>query len=162
MEPQLIVDEGYEKGEMCNRDGCVGIIDEREKEGSCSCHISPPCSTCVDDRHYCPVCDWQGVDEQRGYGNYSPEQVASFKKQRDLWDEQRDSFYRKYNGKELADKLEVRHESHTHFSMIKIGVFPPNTETRQSLLIHVEGSWGGKFEMFNAEVGKFKYIAYTD
>lgn len=31
--------EGYEIGETCNRDGCTGIVKERVKEGSCSCHI---------------------------------------------------------------------------------------------------------------------------
>lgn len=50
---------GYTKGEVCNRSGCKGIIDENEHEG-CSCHIHPPCSNCVDDRAYCTGCDWVG------------------------------------------------------------------------------------------------------
>jgi hypothetical protein len=33
------MDEGYSKGETCNRDGCNGIINENYKEGGCSCHI---------------------------------------------------------------------------------------------------------------------------
>ncbi len=55
---------GYEQGESCNRDGCVGIIEEHYRTESCSCHINPPCSSCVESRAYCPVCDWDGKEEQ--------------------------------------------------------------------------------------------------
>lgn len=55
---------GYIKGEICNRNNCQGIIDEHEKEGSCCCHIHPPCSYCVEDNNYCPECGWEGYDEQ--------------------------------------------------------------------------------------------------
>ncbi len=57
--------EGIEKGEVCNRDGCTGIIDEHEKEGGCSCHINPPCWYCVHDATFCPVCGYEGAEEQR-------------------------------------------------------------------------------------------------
>lgn len=49
---------GEEKGETCNRDGCIGIIDANEPEG-CSCHISPPCSSCCHNYEYCPICEWE-------------------------------------------------------------------------------------------------------
>lgn len=49
---------GFVKGEVCNRDGCNGIIDEHEKEGCCSCHINPPCGYCTTDTAYCPDCNW--------------------------------------------------------------------------------------------------------
>jgi hypothetical protein len=54
---------GYEEGDVCGRDGCTGIIEEREVE-NCSCHISPPCAQCVEDRTYCPECGWRGKDEE--------------------------------------------------------------------------------------------------
>lgn len=57
---------GYEKGDICNRNGCIGIIDEYEGEGGCTCHINPPCSYCVDSRAYCPECSWDGREEQLG------------------------------------------------------------------------------------------------
>ena len=55
----MVEKEGTQTGEMCNRDGCTGIIGEYEKEGCCSCHTGhPPCAYCVEDNHYCPVCGW--------------------------------------------------------------------------------------------------------
>lgn len=151
---------GYETGEVCNRDGCIGVIAEHDKERGCSCHINPPCSSCVDDRHFCPICEWEGVEDQRGYGSATPEQAAAYKKQNDEWNEQRDSFYRKYNGKEPVEKLEIRIEGHTHFSQKVIGVFPVGTETRETIRPKVIGSFGGRFDRFNET--NFEYIAYTD
>lgn len=54
---------GYEENEICNRDGCKGIIKEHPVE-NCSCHIAPPCSACVKDRHYCEICDWIAEEEE--------------------------------------------------------------------------------------------------
>lgn len=56
---------GIHKGETCNRNGCQGIIEEGEKEGSCSCHISPPCSYCTTQTEYCPECGWSAEEDQR-------------------------------------------------------------------------------------------------
>ena len=69
-------------GEICNRNGCRGSIDEYESESSCSCHINPPCSYCVDDRHYCPTCNWDGREEQieAERTRYTPEQLEKFRK----------------------------------------------------------------------------------
>jgi hypothetical protein len=54
---------GLTLGELCNRNGCKGIIEEHEK-GGCSCHITPPCSACVEPRAFCPVCEWDDKEEQ--------------------------------------------------------------------------------------------------
>lgn len=52
--------EGIEKGEICNRNNCKGIIDESDKQGDgCSCHINPPCSYCCEQNQYCPECGWE-------------------------------------------------------------------------------------------------------
>lgn len=58
---------GYFKGEACNRNGCKGIIEEHEKEGSCTCHINPPCTYCTTPSEYCPECGWDAKDEQAEY-----------------------------------------------------------------------------------------------
>src|ERR1035437_2315837 len=55
---------GYLKDERCNRNNCDGIINEHPKEGCCSCHINPPCSFCTTANQYCPVCGWDGYEEQ--------------------------------------------------------------------------------------------------
>lgn len=59
---------GYTKGEICNRDGCNGIIKDTEKDGSCICHvINPPCSYCTTQTEYCEVCGWDAQEEQYEY-----------------------------------------------------------------------------------------------
>jgi hypothetical protein len=55
-------EHGYNKGEICNREGCRGIIDEHDKDG-CSCHSAPPCSSCTRTYEYCPECDWDHQEE---------------------------------------------------------------------------------------------------
>lgn len=60
----MSTEKGYLDGEKCNRDGCEGII-YHSPEGSCSCHINPPCSYCTDDGAYCPECDWSNADDNR-------------------------------------------------------------------------------------------------
>lgn len=52
---------GREEGAICNRDGCQGIM-EWEKNGSCSCHINPPCSVCTDAKLTCNECGEEGED----------------------------------------------------------------------------------------------------
>lgn len=59
------IEEGYCKGETCNRDGCQGVIIENDEGGSCSCHINPPCDHCTTPREYCPECGWDALEEQR-------------------------------------------------------------------------------------------------
>lgn len=54
--------EGFEKGEICNRDDCKGIIQEKDLDGGCSCHINPPCGYCTTPKEYCPICDWDAEE----------------------------------------------------------------------------------------------------
>jgi hypothetical protein len=58
------MNKGYLKGELCNRDGCTGVIIH-EVEGSCSCHINPPCSYCTDDSMYCDTCGWEHAENTK-------------------------------------------------------------------------------------------------
>lgn len=52
--------EGELGGEVCNRDGCTGIIVEGEQRGDgCSCFQSAPCSYCCQNTEYCPKCGWE-------------------------------------------------------------------------------------------------------
>jgi hypothetical protein len=161
---KVTVELGLVKGETCNRNGCAGIIDEHEKEGSCSCHINPPCGYCTTDTAYCPECNWCPDDDDVVPVDPEVEKRnrESYAEQMKKWDEQKESFYRKFHGKEPATKLEMRQEGHTHFSQKVIGVFPPNCETRESLYPKVKGTFGGRWEYFSAEAGKFSFIAYTD
>jgi len=161
------MDEGYSKGETCNRDGCNGIINENYKEGGCSCHINPPCSYCTTSTAYCPVCGWDAKEEQEEYDKIQYENHKKnedyYKKEREDFAKARELFYQKYRGEIPAEKLEIRSESHTHFSMKKFGVFPKGTETYASLIPKVQGTFGGRFTTdIDSESYRFEYIAYTD
>lgn len=157
---------GNEKGEICNRNNCAGIISEHETETSCSCHSNPPCSHCTTDRNFCPECDWSAQEEQRiNDQNYRDSDIYKqnqeyYKRQNNEWDKARKLFYEMYSGKVAAEKLIIRTEPHTHFTQKVFGVFPIGTETRSSLLHKVDGAFGGRWEKFNDY--SFCYIAYTD
>jgi hypothetical protein len=137
---------GYETGDKCNREGCLGIIKEREKE-TCSCHINPPCSACVEPRAYCESCGWDEKEEQlsKPVKNIPGSETYNFKP---------------LQVKDL-DKTKINWISlhHTHFSMIKKGVYPEGTKEKEVLEL-VKGTFGGRFTRFGN--GEFEYIAYTD
>ena len=63
LECMVIVEVGpedvtNEEGENCPQDQCDGVLEYGDVEG-CSCHISPPCSACVDNPLVCVVCGWE-------------------------------------------------------------------------------------------------------
>jgi hypothetical protein len=158
---------GYLKGEICNRNNCTGVIEEYDKEGGCSCHINPPCGYCTEPNTYCENCGWDGKEEQYEYDkqqmeNYEKNKEYYVQQQKD-YNEAKDLFYKKYGGEIPAGKLEIRYESHTHFTMKKIGVFPKGSETYESLEPKVRGTFGGRFTTkIDGNSYRFEYIAYTD
>jgi hypothetical protein len=137
---------GFVAGEKCNRAGCAGIIAETAVE-NCSCHISAPCSGCTSSRYYCETCDWHQIND-RIINDYVC-RVDSMT-----------GNYTSWKLRELdATKIDWYSKPHTHFTMIKEGVYPPSA-TKAEVLELVKGTFGGRFEYFSE--GKFKYVAYTD
>lgn len=58
---------GYYLGDVCNRNGCKGVIKDNDEYGCyCSATSMPPCSHCEksNERQYCPECYWSGAEEQ--------------------------------------------------------------------------------------------------
>lgn len=64
---------GLVESDVCNRDGCKGVMQEQDTDTCCSCHISPPCSHCTDAIFECVECGeetenpnytsgWEGVE----------------------------------------------------------------------------------------------------
>jgi hypothetical protein len=135
---------GYLEGDTCGREGCSGVI-VTDPVRNCSCHLYAPCSQCTEDRNRCPECEWQGKDEVI-VNDYRCHEVNGVLKS---WEPRPLD----------PTKIDWRSASHTHFSMIKEGVYPP-TATMSDVLEKVKGTFGGRFEYFHN--GKFKYIAYTD
>ncbi len=139
---------GTIEGEVCNRNGCKGIIELMGTESSCSCHINPPCSHCTDAREYCPECDWSAKDE------YEESQKSEPLPKKEPYP----YLIRKIDDLDKT-KIDWISKMHTHFSMIKEGVYPPGMSQEQ-VRKKVNGTFGGRFEYFNN--GHFKFIAYTD
>ena len=142
---------GYLKGEVCNRDKCKGIIDEHEKEG-CSCHMHPPCSSCVTDKHYCPICDWSGEEEQmecnekisQGYRKIQPVEYK-IKTPADL-DNTKIDYISTFGG---------------YYNYVYEGVYPEGTTLDQvKKAIGWNDYFGGVVHHFGN--GKFKIKKYTD
>ncbi len=142
---------GYVEGDLCRRDGCCGVIQERPVE-NCSCHINPPCGACTEPREYCPECDWRLVDEETTFNDFKVGPVKS------------DGSWTHYRPRPLdPTKIDWHSKSHTNSSMIKEGVYPQSGDKaadRAAVLREVEGTFGGRFEYFDN--GRFKYVAYTD
>jgi hypothetical protein len=116
---------------------------------------------------YCDVCGWDDKEEQYEYdkaqAKISEANADYYKEEREKAAKATDLFYKKYRGEIAANELEVRRESHTHFSMRVIGVFPKGSETYESLRPKIQGTFGGRFTTALDENSyKFEYIAYTD
>jgi hypothetical protein len=139
---------GYTEGEICNRNGCQGIIEEEEKRG-CSCHINPPCPACTESRAYCPECEWNEREEEIKEEMSKPKETFESVVRRDI-----------LTKRELdSTKIDYYSRGSGYSSMIKEGVYPEGT-TQEEVRKEVNGSFGGKFVHFGN--GKFKFIAYTD
>ena len=139
---------GYVEGERCNRHGCDGLMAERRVE-NCSCHISPPCGACTEERGYCTKCGADVRDERvQTINDYVCNVDASTGK---IWE---------YKPRPLdSTKIDWRSKGHTHFSMIKEGVYPEGT-TQEDVRKVVDGTFGGRFTQFGD--GRFTFVAYTD
>lgn len=136
----------YCEGETCNRKGCGGIIDTHPP-GNCSCHLSPPCSSCTAPRNFCPDCGWEEADDEHINGFICQVDRAT-------------GIYKSWERRPLdPTKIDWHSMSHSNSSMIKEGVYPEGTTSTEVVEL-VRGTFGGRFEHFGN--GKFKYIAYTD
>jgi len=137
---------GFEDGSICGRNGCTGQIETHPSD-NCSCHISPPCSSCTARRNFCAECDWQEADEIV---------VNDYVVQVD----QKTGIYKSWEPRPLdSTKIDWHSKPHSSCSMVKEGVFPEGA-SREEVRKLVDGTFGGRFEYFGN--CRFKFIAYTD
>lgn len=137
---------GFEDGDKCNRRHCQGVI-ALHPAGDCSCHINPPCGACTAPRAYCETCDWQEKDD-RPFNDH----IVNV--------DPKTGNFRTWTLRPLdPTKLDYHNKSHTHFSMIKEGVYPEGM-SQEEVRQKVKGTFGGAFQHFGN--GRFKYVAYTD
>lgn len=136
---------GTEEGDICGRDGCDGVIAYTKSE-NCSCHISPPCSSCMSVKLHCPECDWKA--EEQIINDYVVTVNA------------KSHVYEAWKPRPLdPTKVDWHSKAHSSCSMIKEGVYPEGT-SKEEVRKLVDGTFGGRFEQFSG--GKFRFIAYTD
>lgn len=98
-------------------------------------------------RNFCPICKWEEADDI--FINNPARQTPLRDTGTYVWTEQPLD----------PTKLDYRNREHTHFTMIKEGVYPEGM-TMEEVRKEVDGTFGGRFEYFDK--GKFKFIAYTD
>lgn len=159
--------EGIEAGEICNREGCTGIIQQKEIEGGCSCHTCAPCSYCTTAKEYCEKCGWDAKEEQddKNYESLRIYNLAeNIKNREEEWEnhrKQREQFWEMFRGSDPVDKITYVSRSHTNFTMIKEGAYPPGMDL-EDLLKEIRGTFGGRFKMLDRERCRFIYIAHTD
>lgn len=141
--------KGIEEGDKCNRNGCEGILRLSDRI-NCSCHISPPCSYCMDREICCPECDWKYSDD------YVQEKINGF-----IVDTNKNTrVHEAWKLRELdKTKIDYHNFSHSNSSRIKRGVYPEGTSI-EDVRKEVIGTFGGRFNYFRD--GKFEYVAYTD
>lgn len=139
---------GFEQDDTCNRNGCKGLIEERERAG-CSCHINPPCASCTEPRAYCDECEWDEQDDHKQVINGYKVSIDS-----------KTNNFNSWKPRELDNtRIDYRIVGHTHMTQKCIGVYPEGT-LKSDIVEKVKGSFGGRFQQFGG--GKFTYIAYTD
>ena len=140
---------GYSEGDTCGREGCLGEI-RLEKVENCSCHISPPCWAHENADMCCPGCGWRAADDPLCVREISSISLG-------------DPLPYIQTKPRVLDptKIDWVAKPHSSSSMIKEGVFPVGT-TSKEVEEKVRGTFGGRFERFDAKNGFFKYIAYTD
>lgn len=136
----------YEEGDRCPEcsDGKLFYPPVE----NCTCHISPPCSACINNQLQCDKCGHQPEEPEYRDIPVTPSIAGLFLVERE------------YKPKPLdKTKIDYRIKGYTSASQICEGVYPEGT-TRDEVEDVVRGTFGGRFEYFGN--GKFKYIAYTD
>ena len=132
----------FEEGDRCREPKCDGRF-EFIRQGSCSCHINPPCSACTDAPLTCKECGHEPDQPEFKDVTIVPGLAM-----------------REYKPRPLdKTKISWRTKMHTHFTQICEGIYPEGA-TRADVQEKVKGTFGGRFEQFGN--GKFKYVAYTD
>ncbi len=160
---------GYINGDICNRYGCLGIIQEVDDENSCSCHINPPCSHCVNREQYCPSCNWNNLEDERIYKEENKEILDSLRTKLSI--ERNENEKRQiehinkindaYNGKIKLDKIDW-YIMESWKSGYKAKGFAPNKMTYTEILKYMELD---RYNLPRIELNKFGGFivsAFTD
>lgn len=67
-EPTPTAPEDLEEGSKCPQNNCDGTLDYEYRTDDCNCHISPPCSQCVEKPLRCRECGFEVDVNEQNYG----------------------------------------------------------------------------------------------
>lgn len=134
------VTPGVSDGDVCNRDGCEGIL-EYPPVKDCYCHLSPPCHNCTENPLTCPECGWDESDDNEPFWP-SPTIIEQL-----------------IGTPTNPTQIAWQKWPHTSSSMLIKGTYPEGV-TQEEVRKRVDGTFGGRFTYFDH--GSFEFIAYTD
>lgn len=151
--------EGLIEGDKCNRNGCAGIMEAVDADTSCSCHINPPCSHCVDMEYECNKC---------GFLVESPNHEPASKS--DPHKPNKSGWYLRKTPEELFAELKEKWDGKSidyvdktprdnYYFMIKKGLYPEGT-TKEDIKSLFNLCFG--YAYLNMENGVFEIKYYTD
>lgn len=69
------MENGLIQDDVCNRDGCTGLMQEQDNDACCSCHICPPCSHCTDMIFECDDCGAETDLAEPAKSSFTPRPV---------------------------------------------------------------------------------------
>lgn len=130
---------------------CPNCIDGTMQFGpveGCSCHISPPCHTCVSQPLKCDNCGWEQAEERP-----KAERVVNLAQPYSVPEDP-------YRMPIDPKGVKWRNLSHSHCSMLKVGTYPGDMTPTEVEKAIGRGTFGGRFDRFKDN--RFVYVAYTD
>ena len=161
-----------------------GFVELSESE-NCSCHLSAPCSSCLDRVLMCSSCGFEFYNEHETLETKPKfhEYDYSYRFRQPLYNDidmaEIDFLYEKdhwgvfgligypddfgnlfYVTKTNPAEVNWKSFAHSSCSMIKSGWAPP-WYSSDEIFQEVQGTFGGRFEFINTK-NMFRFIAYTD
>ncbi len=175
----------HEEGDNCPLCGDGHLVFPPSE--NCSCHINPPCWSCMSVVLTCSACGKEFHEEHEtapvstekalyeyDYSNRFRSLHVNWQHEAEIdylyshnkfcyW--QIDGFQDNFGNLFFVEKtnpyeINWRPAPHTNFTMIKEGWAPPWV-TREEIRKEVDGTFGGRFAYLR-ENNSFKFVAYTD
>ena len=133
--------------DMTEGDPCPQCGESTVKEiENCSCHISPPCSACVDALLFCRKCGWEDEPIKYEPSTVSVEPYKHVQSTRDLG-----------NGKRI---LNYQMDSNSGSTMVYTGYYEGDVTWADIIGCFGDGTFGHRLGVLHN--GYFKYTKITD
>lgn len=153
---------GWEEGDMCNVDGCDGVL-EFQPVKDCFCHISPPCGACVDNMPVCNECGREVEKDDDQHVMSFEEQLAANAAYAAVWAADRAAFEAHRRRREIAPGkflTNIALDSNSGSTMVWTGGYE-GPVTCEDIKEHFgDGTFGHRGPSMYC--GRFTYTLITD